>query len=539
MNEAVHPLLEVKNLAVDFRQKDGVFHAVKKVSFSLNKGETLSLIGESGSGKSVTALSILQLLPYPNASHPNGSIKYKGQELVHLADKDIRKIRGQEIGMIFQEPMTSLNPLHTIEKQIAEPLIIHQGKTQEAARKRVLELLDLVQMPKMKQRLSAYPHELSGGQRQRVMIAMALANNPDLLIADEPTTALDVTVQVEILKLLKQLQNELGMAMLFISHDLNLVRTISDTVCVMKDGEIQEQGPKRTIFESPKHAYTKKLLAARPDGQAIKLDKAPKTLLEGKDIVVQFPTKTSFFGKPKEFLTAVDHINLNIKKGETLGIVGESGSGKTTLGQSILRLINAKGKVSYNNQNILSLSKRQFLPLRKDIQIVFQDPFGALSPRMSISQIIAEGLKLHYPELSAKEVDQRVIQTIEEVELNPKMRDRYPHEFSGGQRQRIAIARALIMSPEFIILDEPTSALDMSVQVSILSLLKRLQKERDLTYMFISHDLAVIRAISHHILVMKDGKMIEYGQTQEIFDKPKDAYTQKLFKAAFFEELAS
>ncbi|HCK32134.1 MAG TPA: microcin ABC transporter ATP-binding protein, partial [Rhodospirillaceae bacterium] len=440
--------------------------------------------------------------------------------------------------MIFQEPMTSLNPLHTIEKQIAEPMIVHEGMSQKDARKRVMELLDLVQMSRLKSRLNAYPHELSGGQRQRVMIAMTLTNDPSLLIADEPTTALDVTVQAEILKLLDELKKELDMAMLFISHDLNLVKTISDKVCVMKDGIIRESGTANTVFSKPKDDYTKKLLAAEPSGTAIEI-KNKQTLVKADHIDVKFAMDKSFFGKTKNYLHAVNDVSFDLNTGETLGIVGESGSGKTTLGMSLLKLQNYTGKVTFDGKPISELSKKKFLPIRKDIQVVFQDPFGSLSPRMSVGQIIAEGLTVHRKDLSKEQRDDMVIKVLKEVELDPAARHRYPHEFSGGQRQRISIARALVMEPKLIILDEPTSALDMSVQVSILDLLKKLQQEKGLTYIFISHDLRVVRAISHKILVMKDGKIVEQGSAKDVFESPKQEYTQKLFKAAFLEELSA
>lgn len=538
MNTNSSSLLDVQNLSIDFQTKDGVFHAAKDISFSINKAETLSLIGESGSGKSITALSILKLLPYPMASHPSGRILYRGDDLLKIDDKSLRRIRGEEIGMIFQEPMTSLNPLHTIEKQIAEPMIVHQGMSQKDARKRVMELLDLVQMSRLKSRLSAYPHELSGGQRQRVMIAMALTNDPSLLIADEPTTALDVTVQAEILKLLDELKKDLDMAMLFISHDLNLVKTISDKVYVMKDGVIRESGTAKTVFSKPKDDYTKKLLAAEPSGTAIDV-KNKQTLVKADRINVKFAMDKSFFGKTKNYLHAVNDVSFDLNTGETLGIVGESGSGKTTLGMSLLKLQNYTGHVTFDGTPISDLSKKKFLPIRKDIQVVFQDPFGSLSPRMSVGQIIAEGLTVHRKDLSKGQRDDMVIKVLKEVELDPAARHRYPHEFSGGQRQRISIARALVMEPKLIILDEPTSALDMSVQVSILDLLKKLQQEKSLTYIFISHDLRVVRAISHKILVMKDGKIVEQGSAKDIFESPKQDYTQKLFKAAFLEELSA
>ena len=528
------PLLKVDNLSIDFRSKDRLVSAARNISFNIQKGESVALIGESGSGKSVTALSILQLLPYPSASHPNGQITYDGQELVAAKEQTLNQIRGRRIGMIFQEPMTALNPLHTIGKQIGETLRLHQGMSKDAALKETRELLKLVQLDILQDRLDAYPHELSGGQRQRVMIAMALANKPDLLIADEPTTALDVTVQAEILALLKRLQQELGMALLLISHDLNLVKHHCTRVCVMKDGVIVEHGSVTSIFDTPEHPYTQKLMAALPSGQPAAMAQDAKTILKADNVAVHFPKTKSFFGQAKQVVRAVDNISLELREGETLGIVGESGSGKSTLAFALLKLINpSAGTITFEGQNIHDLNGKALKALRADIQIVFQDPFGALSPRMSVGDILAEGLLVHHKGMEKSDRDTRVKQALEEVELSPSMADRYPHEFSGGQRQRIAIARALILKPKLIALDEPTSALDMSVQIGVLDLLRRIQKERRLSYLFISHDLRVVKAMSHNIIVMKDGKVVERGSAEDVFERPQEAYTKRLLAASF------
>jgi len=532
------PLLSVKNLSVDFKTTDGVFHAVKDVSFEIGKGQTVALVGESGSGKSVTALSVMQLLPYPLASHPQGSILFEGQELIGKKDSVMRTIRGSQIGMIFQEPMTALNPLHTIEKQIGEVLKTHQKMNDDQAKKRVFELLDLVQLPNMKERLKAYPHQLSGGQRQRVMIAMALANDPELLIADEPTTALDVTVQAEILELLKRLKDDLSMSMLMITHDLSVVEKFADHVCVMKNGEIVEQEETKKLFAAPQRDYTKMLLSARnlsqplPQGKAKTKGEGLQSVITATDIKVHFPKKKSFFGKTLESVKAVDGINVEIKPGHTVGVVGESGSGKSTLGFALLRLLNGQGHISFEGRDISAFKRKDMTPLRKDMQIVFQDPFSALSPRMSIAQIIDEGLRVHFPDLNKAEKEERVIQALRDVHLDPDTRHRYPHEFSGGQRQRIAIARAMVLHPKFVVLDEPTSALDVSVQAQIVDLLRELQAKHDLAYMFISHDLRVVRAMAHDLIVMKDGKVVESGPAADIFDHPKEEYTKTLMEAA-------
>ena len=526
------PLLSVHDLSVRFRIPGGHFDAVKNVSFSLEEGKTLALVGKSGSGKSVTALSILQLLPYPLASHPNGSIKFNGTELVGTSEKFMRDIRGRKIGMIFQEPLSSLNPLHTISRQIGEVIELHQGLKDEQVRDRVIELLDLVGLPKFRDRLGAYPHELSGGQRQRIMIAMALANNPDLLIADEPTTALDVTIQAQILELLADLKAKLGMSLILISHDLKIVQKMADHVCVMKNGEIVEQTDKQTLFTAPRHDYTKLLLAAQPRAVINTADASAPVVMEGRNLKVWFPTKKTLFGKATEFVKAVDDVSITIRQNQTLGVVGESGSGKTTLGLALLKLIRSEGNILFDGRNIASVQGQDLRTLRSKMQIVFQDPFGSLSPRMSVGQIIGEGLDVHRQDLSDGAREDLVVDALRDVKLDPDTRHRYPHEFSGGQRQRISIARALVLRPRFMVLDEPTSALDVSVQAQIVDLLRELQDKHTLSYMFISHDLRVVRALSHDIVVMKDGKLVEAGPAAEIFDNPQTAYTKALMEAA-------
>lgn len=527
------PLLRVQNLSVDFKTTDGTFHAVKDVSFSVEKGQTVALVGESGSGKSVTALSIMQLLPYPLASHtPTSSIKFNGEELVGKKDSVMRTIRGSQIGMIFQEPQSALNPLHSIERQIGEVLRLHQKMNEGDAKKRVLELLDLVQLPNMKERLHAYPHELSGGQRQRVMIAMALANNPGLLIADEPTTALDVTVQAEILELLEKLQKDIGMAMLMITHDLSIVEKFADHVCVMKNGELVEQEATASLFAAPKHDYSKMLLAAQPRGVAKPAKDGAPVVIEAKNTKVHFPKKTNFFGKATQWVKAVDGIDVTVRAGHTVGVVGESGSGKSTLGYALLRLLDGQGALSFNGTDISHFGRKEMTPLRRELQVVFQDPFASLSPRMSVAEIIGEGLKVHFPDMSPAQRDERVVQALNDVELNPDTRHRYPHEFSGGQRQRISIARAMVLHPKFVVLDEPTSALDVSVQAQIVDLLRGLQEKHDLAYLFISHDLRVVRAMAHDLIVMKDGKVVESGPAARIFATPQSDYTKTLMDAA-------
>ena len=526
-------LLQVRDLSVSFSVEGREIEAVKRVSFEIENGETLALVGESGSGKSVTALSVLQLLPYPKAFHPSGSVLLDGEELMGKDDRFMRAVRGNRVSMIFQEPMTSLNPLHTVEKQIGEMLLLHRGLTGTAARDRVLELLQLVQIKDAETRLKAYPHQLSGGQRQRVMIAMALANEPDLLIADEPTTALDVTVQAQILKLVHELQERMGMAVLLITHDLTIVRRVAHRVCVMTDGEIVEQGPTERIFEAPEHEYTKHLLAAEPKGDPPHFDPTAEPLMEGRDIKVHFPIQRGFLRRTVGHVKAVDGITLDVRCGQTVGVVGESGSGKTTLGLALLRLIGSEGEIRFNGENIQDWSWSQIRPLRREMQIVFQDPFGSLSPRMSVAQIIEEGLKLHEIGDGATGRRELIIQILEEVGLDPSMQDRYPHEFSGGQRQRISIARAMVLKPRLVVLDEPTSALDMSVQAQIVDLLRDLQRRHDLAYLFISHDLRVVRALSHEVLVMRNGKVVEQGPAELIFESPKEDYTKALMKAAF------
>lgn len=527
------PLLSVRNLSVAFHQGGATSVAVDGISFDVNKGEVVALVGESGSGKSVSANSILRLLPYPSASHPSGEILFKGKDLLKASDKVLREVRGNDITMIFQEPMTSLNPLHTIEKQIAEILELHQGIKGQAARTRVLELLNQVGIREPEKRLKAYPHELSGGQRQRVMIAMALANRPELLIADEPTTALDVTVQAQILELLRQLKGQHGMSMLFITHDLGIVRKFADRVCVMTKGKIVETGTVEEVFTNPQHQYTRHLLASEPRGEPPLADSSKPIVMQGSDIKVWFPIKAGLMRKVVDHVKAVDGIDLSLRAGQTLGVVGESGSGKTTLGLALTRLISSQGRISFVGKDIASYSFTEMRPLRNQLQVVFQDPYGSLSPRMSVGDIIAEGLKVHEGSLSYEERDRRVCWALEEVGLDPTTRWRYPHEFSGGQRQRIAIARAMVLKPRFVMLDEPTSALDMSVQAQVVDLLRDLQQKHDLAYLFISHDLKVVKALANEVIVMRFGKVVEQGPSADIFRAPKDDYTKALMAAAF------
>ncbi len=533
MTEKASPLIAVEDLSVDFHSGGKVTHAVKDVSFDIGKAETVALVGESGSGKTVTALSILRLLPYPAASHPSGVVSFKGEDLMALPLDGLRHVRGNQISMIFQEPMTSLNPLHTIEQQIGEVLKIHRGMSDRAARERVLDLLDKVGIDDPKGRLASYPHQLSGGQRQRVMIAMALANEPDLLIADEPTTALDVTIQAQILDLLLKLKSEFNMAMLLITHDLGIVRKMADRVCVMTGGEIVERGTAREIFEHPKHPYTRHLLASEPKGQPPEADAKAPTILEAKDLRVWFPIRRGFLRKIVGHIKAVDGIDLEVKEGQTVGVVGESGSGKTTLGLALLRLVSSEGPIVYLGSRIDGLDSKRMRPFRRDMQIVFQDPYGSLSPRLSVGQIIEEGLLIQKPDMTRDERRARVSRALKEVGLDPASQDRYPHEFSGGQRQRIAIARALVLEPKFLILDEPTSALDVSVQAQIVDLLRDLQKRYKLAYLFISHDLKVVRALANNIIVLRNGKVVEQGQARDVFAKPKTDYTKALLAAAF------
>jgi len=520
-------LLEVQNLAVSF----GDTVAVRAVSFDLGRGETLALVGESGSGKSVSALSILQLLPYPPAHHPSGSIRLRGEELLGASPARLRQVRGNDVAMVFQEPMTSLNPLQAIEKQVGEVLAVHKGLSGARLRARVLELLDLVGLPDAHSRLSALPHELSGGQRQRVMIAMALANEPDLFIADEPTTALDVTIQAQILQLLKDLQSRFGMAVLFITHDLAIVRKMADRVCVMKDGTIVEQGTVTDIFKAPRHAYTQMLLAAEPKGEPPPARTTPE-VVACDQLKVWFPIKKGVIRRTVGHIKAVDGVSFSLRAGQTLGVVGESGSGKTTLGLAVLRLLASDGPIRFQGESIDTVKAKALRPLRRKMQIVFQDPFGSLSPRLTIGQIIEEGLLVHRLAGDAAARRAQIAQALTEVGLDPATQDRYPHEFSGGQRQRVAIARALALKPELLVLDEPTSALDVSVQAQIVALLRELQARYGLAYVFISHDLRVVRALANDLIVMKDGKVVEAGPARQVFDQPQAEYTRALIAAA-------
>ncbi len=522
------PFLSVRNLWVRF----GDNNAVRGVSFDLDHKETVALVGESGSGKSATALSVLQLLPYPMASHPEGTILVEGRDVMGFSKNDLEGLRGGKISMIFQEPMTSLNPLHTVAKQISETLVVHKNMSRTRARERTLELLRLVQLPDPEQRLSSYPHELSGGQRQRVMIAMALANEPKLLIADEPTTALDVTIQANILALLKKLQAELGMGLLIITHNLGIVRSMADRVYVMTEGKIVESGTCKQVFDSPQHEYTQKLLAAEPKGLPAQDPSDGTTVMSVRDFGINYATSKGWFGKSAYF-EAVKPLSLDIQRGRTIGVVGESGSGKTSLGLGLLRLISSRGEQNFLDQTLDGFSQKQIRPFRRHMQMVFQDPFASLSPRMTVLQIIEEGLLVHEVELSAEQREARVIEVLHDVGLDPDFRTRYPHEFSGGQRQRVAIARALALKPQLLVLDEPTSALDMSVQAQIVDLLRDIQDRFNLAYLFISHDLKVIKALSHYLIVMKAGEIVEEGPAKEVFDHPKNEYTRTLLNAAF------
>ncbi|UXT50286.1 ABC transporter ATP-binding protein [Agrobacterium tumefaciens] len=531
--KTIQPLLSVRDLSVAFHQGGATSVAVDHVSFDLMPGEVVALVGESGSGKSVTANSILKLLPYPAASHPSGKILFDGKDMLTLPERALRAVRGNDITMIFQEPMTSLNPLHTIERQIGEILELHQAITGADARARTLELLLQVGIREPEKRLKAYPHELSGGQRQRVMIAMALANRPKLLIADEPTTALDVTVQAQILELLSGLKTKHGMSMLFITHDLGIVRKFADRVCVMTKGKIVETGTVEQVFTDPQHAYTRHLLAAEPKGEPPHSDASKPVVMQGDDIKVWFPIKAGLMRRVVDHVKAVDGIDITLRAGQTVGVVGESGSGKTTLGLALSRLIASKGRISFIGQSIDHYSYEMMKPLRNRLQVVFQDPYGSLSPRMSVGEIVAEGLKVHERSLSADERDTRVATALEEVGLDPATRWRYPHEFSGGQRQRIAIARAMVLKPRFVMLDEPTSALDMSVQAQVVDLLRDLQAKHELAYLFISHDLKVVKALANDLIVMRHGKVVESGPAAEIFANPQQDYTRALLAAAF------
>jgi microcin C transport system ATP-binding protein len=531
------PLLDVRNLSVDFAQGPDVAHAVRNVSFRIGKGETVALVGESGSGKSVSALSILKLLT-PSASHPSGEVLFNGNDLLKYTEAQMREVRGDQIALIPQEPMNSLNPLHTVERQVGEILRVHRKLSKADARAKTLDLMARVGIRDAEKRMDAFPHQLSGGQRQRVMIAMALANEPDLLIADEPTTALDVTIQAQILALLKKLQSEMGMALLLITHDLGIVRKMSDRVYVMQKGEVVENGLIDQVFDHPQHPYTRQLLAAEPKGEPPKVDDRAPIVVSTDNLKVHFPIKAGFLRRTVDYVRAVDGLSLTLREGQTVGVVGESGSGKTTLGLAILRLLASEGPIAYLGNRIDGLKSQEMRPLRKQMQVVFQDPYGSLSPRMSVGQIIEEGLHVLAPDLAPAERRIRVGKALTDVGLEPVMQDRYPHEFSGGQRQRIAIARAMVLEPKFVMLDEPTSALDMSVQAQIVDLLRDLQKKRQLSYLFISHDLRVVRALSSYVIVMRNGKVVEEGPTEQIFKSPQASYTKALLAAAFNLEIA-
>ncbi len=526
-------LLEVRDLAVSFRLGAGTVEAVSGVSFDLAAGETLALVGESGSGKSVTALSVLQLLPYPQAFHPAGSIRLAGQEMIGADAATLRQARGGQVGMVFQEPMTSLNPLHSIERQISEAITLHQSLSGSALKARVIELLRRVGFPDAEGRLGAFPHQLSGGQRQRVMIAMALANDPKLLIADEPTTALDVTIQAQVLELLAGLRRELGLALLLITHDLAIVRRFADRVCVMNKGRVVESGPVAQVFAAPAHAYTRMLLAAEPKGEAAPVAADAKPVITAEQVRVEFPIRRGLLRRKVGGIVACADISMTVRAGETMGLVGESGSGKSTFGLALLRLLASEGRIAYLGRDISGLSRGELRPLRRGMQIVFQDPYGSLSPRMTVEEIVGEGFSVHEPGLRGAARSSRVAEALREVGLDPSMAARYPHEFSGGQRQRIAIARAMVLKPDFVVLDEPTSALDMSVQAQIVELLRGLQQAHGLAYLFISHDLKVVRAMAHHIMVLKDGKVVEHGDAAKVFAAPEQPYTRALLAAAF------
>ncbi|WP_238941236.1 ABC transporter ATP-binding protein [Jannaschia sp. Os4] len=523
-------LLQVRDLRVTFRQGDSVTKAVRGVSFDVAKGETVALVGESGSGKSITALSTVNLLP--DSAEVEGSILYDGAQMVGADEKELRRVRGNDVSFIFQEPMTSLNPLHTIEKQLGESIRVHQGLEGSAIRARILDLLTKVGIPEPETRLASYPHQLSGGQRQRVMIAMALANGPNLLIADEPTTALDVTIQAQVLELLASIQREEGLAMLFITHDLGIVRRFADRVCVMRHGEIVEEGPTVEIFDDPQHDYTRMLLDAEPDGAPEPVAPDAPEIASTDGLKIWFPIQRGLLKRTVGHVKAVNDATLSVRRGETVGIVGESGSGKTTLALAIMRLISSEGRIVFMGRDIDGLKSRQMRPLRQEMQIVFQDPFGSLSPRMTVGEIVAEGLRLHDTG-DARPHREQVADMLREVGLDPEAMDRYPHEFSGGQRQRIAIARAMILKPELVVLDEPTSALDQTVQVQVVELLRDLQRKHGLAYLFISHDLRVVRALSHRIMVMKRGDVVEAGEAAQVFDAPSHPYTRALMAAAF------
>jgi len=525
-------IFSIKNLSVDFKAANEIVHAVKNISFDIAHGKNIALVGESGSGKSVTALSLLNLHDSSHVNYPSGEIIYQKQDLLLQTERQLQRIRGSDVAMIFQEPMTSLNPVYPVAKQMIEPLMLHQKLSKAAALKRSIELFERVGIPEPSRHINSFPHMMSGGQRQRVMIAMALACHPKLLIADEPTTALDVTIQKQILELIKDLQTDFNMSVLMITHDLNLVKHYSDYVCVMNQGEIVEQNPVQAVFDNPQHDYTKHLLASLPERQVDDVVENTEILLQGKDLRVYFPITKGFLKRKVDEVKAVDQIDLHLSKGETLGIVGESGSGKTTLGMALLRLQNSTGEIHFNQQRIDVLKESEVRPLRKSFQVVFQDPFSSLSPRMTVEQIVGEGLTVHFPELNAEQRRKKVTRVLSEVGLDDSILWRYPHEFSGGQRQRIAIARVVILEPELILLDEPTSALDVSVQKQVLELLVHLQKKYNISYLFISHDLSVIRAISHRVMVMKQGRLVEQGETQVLFNEPQQNYTKELLNAA-------
>ncbi|MCA0023587.1 MULTISPECIES: ABC transporter ATP-binding protein [unclassified Mesorhizobium] len=528
--DAAETILSVKDLRVRFRTLDGAVEAVKGINIHVKAGETVAVVGESGSGKSQTMMAAMSLLA--SNGEATGSVDYRGRNLLTLSKSELNKVRGRKISMIFQEPMTSLDPLYSIGNQLIEPIRRHRGLNAAQAREEALNLLRLVHIPDPERRMKSYPHEMSGGQRQRVMIAMALANDPDILIADEPTTALDVTIQAQILMLLAELQRKLGMAIVFITHDLGIVRRFADRVYVMRSGEVVEEGDAQAIFASPQHAYTKMLLAAEPTGTKAPPPANAPVLLEGRNVEVTFRIGGGFLAGEPLMLRAVDHISIRLRRNQTIGIVGESGSGKSTLGRALLRLLPSDGVIRFGDRDISTADRQAMRPLRRQLQLVFQDPFGSLSPRMTIGQVITEGLLVHEPNLSGKQRDQRAVEALREVGLDPNSRNRYPHEFSGGQRQRIAIARAMILKPKLVVLDEPTSALDRSVQKQIVELLRKLQADHELSYLFISHDLAVVRAMADYIIVMKQGKIVEEGPTEDIFSNPQAGYTQTLMSAA-------
>ena len=531
------PLVDIRDLSVSFQMPEHVVEAVRGVSLQIDRGETVALVGESGSGKSVTALAILQLLPYPSAFHPTGSIKIDGEEAIGAPDRFLQSIRGNKISMIFQEPMTSLNPLHTIEKQIGEILLLHRGMGKAQARGRILELLHLVGIKEPEKRLDSFAHQLSGGQRQRVMIAMALANEPELLIADEATTAVDVTIQAQILDLLQEIQRKTGMAMLVITHELGIVGKLADRIYVMNQGKFVEEGKTNEVFANPTHEYTRMLIASEPAPRQITPDPNSPVMLETSGLKVWFPIKAGIFRKTIDHVHAVDGVDLSVRRGHTIGVVGESGSGKTTLGMAVLRLNRSEGSIKFDGEELQGKTFEGMRPFRNEMQIVFQDPFGSLSPRFSVGQIVEEGLVVHHKSLAESERRDMAAQALQEVGLDPANMNRYPHEFSGGQRQRISIARAIVLKPKFIVLDEPTSALDRTVQVQILDLLEKLQTRHNLTYMFISHDLKVVRAIADHVIVMRDGKVVERGTCEQVLESPKTDYASALVRAAF--ELAA